>query len=257
RTGTTCRPRARPRPRARRTGRRAARAAPRRSSARAAGAPGSPGAARRAAPGSGSRSRACRGGGVLRTCTLTSFRVTRSNSYFMITNEQVAELRASLRRVMRGLWARRRPTPELLALTGGDPPLGRRHVAVLAHVGAEGERSVGQLAHELGLSLPAASKLTRDLEEHRLLRRREDPADRRRTVVGLEPATTGQVEAWLEGRRRPLERPLEVLDGDEREAFLKGLRALADALVEESPGGPLRPNYRAAHRRRAHRDRPV
>ena len=73
----------------------------------------------------------------------------------MVTkDEQLAELRAALRRVMRGLWARRRPTPELLELVSGDPPLGRRHVAVLAQIGAEGERSVGELARELGLSLP-------------------------------------------------------------------------------------------------------
>ena len=34
----------------------------------------------------------------------------------------------------------------------GEPQLGRRHVAVLAHVGTEGERTVGELARELGLS---------------------------------------------------------------------------------------------------------
>ena len=90
---------------------------------------------------------------------------------------------------MRGLWGRRRPTGELLALVDGDPPLGRRHVALLAHVGTEGEQTVSELAAALGLSLPAVSKLTRELEEHRLIERREDPADRRRTVVRLNAAT--------------------------------------------------------------------
>ena len=94
----------------------------------------------------------------------------------MITNDdQLAQLRDSLRRVMRGLWARRRPTPELLELVSGEPPLGRRHVGLLAQIGTEGERSVGELARELDLSLPAASKLTRDLEDHGLVERREDP----------------------------------------------------------------------------------
>src|SRR5581483_11516502 len=101
----------------------------------------------------------------------------------MVTESQVAALRALLRRVMGGLWARRRPTPELLALVRGDPPLGRRHVAVLAQIGTEGERSVGDLARELGLTLPAASKLTRDLEDVSLVHRREHIDDRRRTVV--------------------------------------------------------------------------
>jgi DNA-binding MarR family transcriptional regulator len=176
----------------------------------------------------------------------------------MITNdEQLTQLRDSLRRVMRGLWARRRPTPELLELVSGEPPLGRRHVGLLAQIGTEGERSVGELARELDLSLPAASKLTRDLEDHGLVERREDPKDRRRTVVALSPRTAKRVRAWLEQRSKPLEQALATLDAKEREAFLKGLRALGDALMEESACGPERRHHRKAHRRGAHRDRPV
>jgi DNA-binding MarR family transcriptional regulator len=176
----------------------------------------------------------------------------------MITNDdQLAQLRDSLRRVMRGLWARRRPTPELLELVSGEPPLGRRHVGLLAQIGTEGERSVGELARELDLSLPAASKLTRDLEDHGLVERREDPEDRRRTVVALSPRTAKRVRAWLEQRSKPLEQALATLDTNEREAFLKGLRALGDALMEESACGPERRHHRKAHRRGAHRDRPV
>jgi DNA-binding MarR family transcriptional regulator len=175
----------------------------------------------------------------------------------MVTNEQrVGELRLQLRRVMRGMWARRRPTPELLELVAGAS-LGRRHVALLAQVGAEGDRSVGELARELGLSLPAASTLARELEEHGLITRSEDPADRRRTVVGLAPATERAVRRWLAARSLPLEKALAALSEGEQEAFLKGLAALADALMEESPHGSLRPHHRRAHRGRPHRDRPV
>ena len=90
---------------------------------------------------------------------------------------------------MRGLWARRRPTPELLELvqrraTAG--PAARRRARARRH---RGERTVGELARELGLSLPAASKLTTELETHSLVQRREDADDRRRTVVDLNRAT--------------------------------------------------------------------
>jgi DNA-binding MarR family transcriptional regulator len=149
---------------------------------------------------------------------------------------------------MRGLWGRRRPTPELLALVG-EGGLGRRHVALLAQVGTEGERSVGEVARELGLSLPAASTLARELAEHGLLERREDAADRRRTVVALAPPTADAVRAWLARRDRPLERTLATLEPDERAAFLKGLGALAEALMEESPCGSVRPHHRRPHRR--------
>ncbi len=176
----------------------------------------------------------------------------------MITKEQqLVELRDSLRRVMRGLWGRRRPTGELLALVDGDPPLGRRHVTLLAHIATEGEQTPSQLATALGLSLPAVSKLTGELEDHRLIERSEDPADRRRTVVRLHAATAGAVRAWLDRRNKPLERTLAGLEPNERAAFLKGLRALGDALMEESGRGPLRSHHRKVHRRRPDQDRSV
>jgi uncharacterized protein with von Willebrand factor type A (vWA) domain len=53
---------------------------------------------------------------------------------------------------------------------------------------------------------------------------------------------------------------LSLTEGDdarEREAFLKGLRTLADELMRESARGPLRPHHRGAHRRRPHPDRPL
>ena len=167
--------------------------------------------------------------------------------------DDLNELRQLLRRVIRGSWTRRRPSPELLELVRGDPPLGRRHVGVLAHVAAEGERTVSEIAHDLGLSLPAASKLVGELEDHSLVSRREDPADRRRTVVRLDPETSRRVLGWLGRRNEPLEAALATLSDEERQGFLKGMRALADALMEESPRGPLGRHHRKAHRRGPHR----
>ena len=163
----------------------------------------------------------------------------------MVTNEHLQELRSSLRRVLRGL--RGRGGPDL-----GGRPLGRRHVAVLAHVGREGPSAVSDVAAALGLTLPAASMLTRELEDAGLIERREDPADRRRTVVAVDPSTGRAVADWLQARDAPLERALASLDERERAAFLKGLRALGDALMEESPCGPVRSHHRGPHRRGPH-----
>jgi DNA-binding MarR family transcriptional regulator len=124
-------------------------------------------------------------------------------------------------------------------------------------VGTEGPQTVSEIAAAVGVSLPAASKLTTELEAHGLVHRSEDPADRRRTVVALDPVTAERVQAWLADRDGPLERTLGALSAEERAAFLKGLRTLADALMEESEHGPLRSHHRTAHRRRSHRDRPV
>ena len=161
------------------------------------------------------------------------------------------------RREARRRQVRRRRLTVLALLVGGDPPLGRRHVGVLAHVAAEGERTVGEIARELGLSLPAASKLVGELEDHSLINRREHADDRRRTVVGLEAGTSKRVLAWLDRRNRPLEDALATLTATERSAFLKGMRALADALMEESTCGPVGRHNPTAHRRGPNRDRPV
>jgi DNA-binding MarR family transcriptional regulator len=172
----------------------------------------------------------------------------------MVTEEQIGRARDSLQRVLRGLWGRRRPpfTP-----SEAGPRLGRRHIGLLAQIGAEDGHSVGELAQALELSLPAASKLARDLEDRGLVVRREDPADRRRTVVGLTPETEPRVRAWLGERDRPLRTALDSLTEEERAGFLKGLDALAEAMLEESAHGSLGSHHRAPRRRRPHRHRPV
>ena len=67
---------------------------------------------------------------------------------------ELDELRDLLRAVLRGLWRRRWSSPEQRP---GEPRLTARHLAVLAHVGTEGPLTVGEIAVELGQSLPAAS----------------------------------------------------------------------------------------------------
>jgi DNA-binding MarR family transcriptional regulator len=174
-----------------------------------------------------------------------------------IPASQLDELRQLLHRVIRGLRHRRRPPDELLALVGEGPPLGRRHIGVLAHIATEGPRTVGEIATDLGLTLPAASKLATDLEDHRLVYRREHPDDRRRTLVDLNELTQKQVKAWIDRRDHPLEEALAGLTDTERAGFLKGLHALAEALMEESSCGPFRSHDRPPHRRRSHRHRPL
>jgi len=171
---------------------------------------------------------------------------------------EISELRRLLRRVLHGLWRRRRRPPELVALLDdGGPAIGPRHVGLLVYVGTEGARTVGQLADELGLSLPAASTLARDLEQHGLVRRSEAAEDKRRTVVDLHSSTEPQVRGWLDRRDDPLRKTLAALTPQERAAFLKGLETLANELMTESRCGSVRPHHRPPHRRGPHRNRPV
>ncbi|HEV2592869.1 MAG TPA: MarR family transcriptional regulator [Gaiellaceae bacterium] len=168
----------------------------------------------------------------------------------MTRDPQLTELRSLLRRVVRGLRRRHHSL-------GVEARLGPRHLAVLALVAGDPGRTVGEIAAGLGLSLPAASRLTRDLEDAALVRRREDSEDRRRTVVDLDAAQARKVHTWIEERDQPLASALHTLSPTERVGFLKGLAALADALMEESAHGSVGPHHHAPHRRRPHRHRPL
>ena len=68
-------------------------------------------------------------------------------------------------------------------------PLGPRHVAALEQLRG-GPVTVGELASQLGLTLPTVSGVLADLDRAGLVSRQADPADRRRNVVTL--TTTGQ-----------------------------------------------------------------
>jgi DNA-binding MarR family transcriptional regulator len=159
--------------------------------------------------------------------------------------DEVREAAGLVRTITRGLWRRRGP-----ALEREERRLGRRHLAVLVAVASEAPLTVGDVARTLGLSLPAASKLTRELEDEGLVRRSEHADDRRRTVVELDEQAASAVRAWVTARSRPFAAALEALSTSERAAFLKGLRALAAAVEEETGDLPRRHGHRHGGRRR-------
>ncbi|MBO0768474.1 MAG: helix-turn-helix transcriptional regulator [Solirubrobacterales bacterium] len=84
----------------------------------------------------------------------------------------------------------------------------------------DGERQVGQLVEQLGLSQPAVSKHLRVLREAGLVDVRTD-AQRRLYSVRTEPLV--ELDAWLEPYRRIWEQRLDKL-----EAHLERRRATPD-----------------------------
>ena len=91
---------------------------------------------------------------------------------------------------------------------------------------------VGELAGRLGVGLTAASQMVGDLDRVGLVERRQDEADRRRTIVGIAAAARSEVARWVETRELPMRRTLEELSPAERMAFLKGLRILRRELSD-------------------------
>ena len=112
------------------------------------------------------------------------------------------------------------------------PRSGPRHVAALQQLRG-GPVTVGELASLLGLTLPTVSGVLADLDRAGFIDRQPDPADRRRTLVRVQPAQAAVVEQWLDGAASPLARVLDKLAPSERTAFLKAMNMLEEELTAD------------------------
>lgn len=142
--------------------------------------------------------------------------------------ELLRQVMSSLPVVAAGL--KRAGVPETLKPLFQSSDLGPRHISVLATLVADGPATVGELATRLGVTLTTASLMVTQLEGHGMVERTPDPQDRRRRVVAIEHSRTADVEVWLEARAEPVRLALAQLSVDERAAFVRGLRLLADEL---------------------------
>jgi len=102
-----------------------------------------------------------------------------------------------------------------------------RHGAVLSQLAVTEDMGVTHLARVIGVSLSTASELIGDLSRAGVVERREDPADRRRTLVRLAARHRASVEQLVASRAEPLLRVLEGLSDRDRQGFAAGLRAWA------------------------------
>lgn len=120
--------------------------------------------------------------------------------------------------------------------------LAGRHLAVLVQLALLGPMSVSALAGRLGVGLPSASLLAGQLSAAGLVERHEDPADHRRTIVGLSSA-----EAVLIGTVRrhylgPIERVLADLQPAEQRLLVRTLdRLVVEFQVEAGDLGDMTP----------------
>jgi DNA-binding MarR family transcriptional regulator len=102
-----------------------------------------------------------------------------------------------------------------------------RHGAVLSQLAVTENLGVTQLARVIGVSLSTASELIGDLSRAGIVERREDPTDRRRTLVQLAQRHRASVEQLVASRAAPLIHVLEGLSDRDRQGFAAGLRAWA------------------------------
>src|SRR5499426_3534698 len=100
-----------------------------------------------------------------------------------------------------------------------------------------GPTPIGRVARRLGIGLPAAGSLVDRLVEQGLVKRREDPLDRRRTLAETTGAGQALAQRLRQGSREALRAWLEQMDGDDLAALVRGLEALF--AIGGSSGGHL------------------
>jgi DNA-binding MarR family transcriptional regulator len=115
---------------------------------------------------------------------------------------------------------------------------GPRHLPVLFALAMSGPEAVGELAGRMGLSPATVSQLVNELERGGFVDRREDPDDRRRTIVSLAERHREPIEGYARRRLEPLRVTLETLSPEERAHFIKGWRVLVQAQEGTAPVSP-------------------
>jgi DNA-binding MarR family transcriptional regulator len=121
--------------------------------------------------------------------------------------------------------------------------------SAMGPTGAVGMR-VSEVARGLGVTLPTVTAVMDKLVERGLVRRDEDPVDRRQHVCRLTSDGRALLHRLMAGRRSFTNALLEHLDDDELEAFLRGMEVLlaaaerlrASAPPADDEGEPQRPN---------------
>ncbi|MDA8357016.1 MAG: MarR family winged helix-turn-helix transcriptional regulator [Actinomycetota bacterium] len=150
-------------------------------------------------------------------------------------DNQASELLLSFARLMRNSrHEEAAPSHIKTLLRSGE--LAPRHLGVFAVIALDGPLSVSELARQEGFALSTASLLVTQLADAGLVERREDPGDRRRTVVSVAPAHRRESEEVLASKLAPLRRALERMGKERAAALVQGLRFLAEEVGRTSSG---------------------
>jgi DNA-binding MarR family transcriptional regulator len=115
--------------------------------------------------------------------------------------------------------------------------LGPRHVAPLLALVLSGPSSVSELAERIGLTPATTSLLVGELSRAGFVERREDEADRRRTIVSVSSSVEEDVRPALQETLAPLARGLGRMSAAQRAHLMDGLRILAEEMDRSPESG--------------------
>ena len=114
-------------------------------------------------------------------------------------------------------------------------PLTMQQLKVLTLVAAERDRATGHgLAETLGVSVATMSGLVDRLVEHGMVRRSDDPDDRRIRRLSVTDAGSSTLRSLISSGNRMPPQVLDRLSDDDLRALVQGLVALDRAMAELS-----------------------
>jgi DNA-binding MarR family transcriptional regulator len=116
---------------------------------------------------------------------------------------------------------------ELTAVALAPSGITGRQLAVLLAIDSEAPLSQQEAARRLGVDRTTMVALVDELEEKDLLQRRQDPADRRKNVVGLTAAGRTTLRTACQASETAEREFLAPLTGDQTDQVRDSLRALA------------------------------
>ncbi|MBF8192466.1 MarR family transcriptional regulator [Nonomuraea sp. K274] len=110
--------------------------------------------------------------------------------------------------------------------------LAPRHLSLLAYLLFDGAMPVNELAARLEVAPATVSLMVGELSRKGVLERREDDADRRRTIVSIGARHQASINEWLGYGATAWRRALEPLTPGQRRMFVDTLLAYEQALAE-------------------------
>jgi DNA-binding MarR family transcriptional regulator len=116
--------------------------------------------------------------------------------------------------------------------------LAPRHLTLLSYLLFDGPTAVNELAARLEVAPTTVSLMVGDLSRKGILERREDEADRRRTIVSIAEKHRPAIDGWLARGAHAWRRALEPLTPDQRQMLIDTLEEYERWTAEEQDGEP-------------------
>jgi DNA-binding MarR family transcriptional regulator len=152
-----------------------------------------------------------------------------------ITQAELADLLPLLPALTKAMTRRSHEVPAPIKADWHRAGLAPRHMNLLITLALAGPMSVSDLSARLDVGLATTSLVVGELGRVGIVVRTEDPNDRRRTIVDLNPAHRQAISAFVGRRAGIVKKALEPLTPQERTGLVKGLRAIVAALDMEPP----------------------